>query len=152
MIPRKIVLLLLLITGMAGGLQAQNAKNLPDKKIHSIVGTWKVQKILSGKNEVAKNPTSGQWIEFRSDGKYVNQAVSLDSGSYRLDENRSVLFLESSIHGDKKKDTPKVIGEWSVEFGEDTMTLQRKGNAKQPHLDKMKYVYVRIAEEADAVN
>ena len=147
----KKTFLVILFAASVLGLQAQNAKNLPSKKIGSIVGTWKVQKILSGANEVAKNPTSGQWIEFRSDGKYVNQAMSLDSGSFRLDENQSLLFLESSIHSGEKKDTPKEIGEWMVGFTNDTMTLQRK-NTGQQHADKMKYVYIRIADGATAVN
>src|ERR1041384_7107615 len=119
--PRILFLLVGLSLGVVFGVNAQNSKNLPPKKIGNIVGTWKISKITSGNNEVAKNPTSGQWIEFRSDGKYVNQALSIDSGSYRLDENNSTLFLESSIHSNDKKDSPKEIREWAVAMNNDTM-------------------------------
>lgn len=131
-------------------LRAQDAKSAPDKNIETIVGTWKIQRILSGNKEVAKNPTSGQWIEFKSEGTYVNHSTSLDSGSYRLDENQSILFLESSIHTNPDKNSPKEIGEWSIAFQDATMTLQRRD--KKQHVDKMKYIYVRIADRTQADN
>src|SRR4249919_3442337 len=87
-------------------------KGAPDKKTEMILGTWKVQKILSGKTEVAKNPTSGQWIEFRADGKYVNKATAIDSGSYRLNENHSLLYLESQTN--VSASTTARIVEWTI--------------------------------------
>jgi len=128
--------------------RAQNASDSPDKVIDKIVGTWKIQRIMSGKNEVAKNPTSGQWIEFKSDGKYVHQLTMADSGSYRIDENRSVLFLESSLLSGEAKNSPKKIEEWVLAFQDDTMTMKRSNNPKdkKQHPDKMSYVSVRIAD------
>jgi len=142
--------MMILVGIFTATLRAQDAKNTPDKIIESIVGTWKIQKILSGNKEVANNATSGQWIEFKSDGKYVNQSTSLDSGSYRLDENRSILYLESSVHAGPSKNSQKEIEEWSVAFQEDTMTLQRQ--SMKQHADKMKYVYIRLADGSSAVN
>ena len=125
-------------------------KGAPDKKIETILGTWKVQKILSGKTEVAKNPTSGHWIEFRADGKYVNNAVSIDSGSYRLNENHSLLYLESQLHASA---TPKIV-EWTISLDDNTLTMQQKANKsdKNSHADKMKYVYVRIEKGSNKLN
>ncbi|HTF17834.1 MAG TPA: hypothetical protein VK658_07165 [Chryseolinea sp.] len=128
-------------------------KGGPDKKIETILGTWKVQKILSGKTEVAKNPTSGQWIEFRNDGKYVNNATSVDSGSYRLNENHSLLYLESQLHASAVATGPKIV-EWAISLSDDKLTMQQKTNEsnKKGHADIMKYVYVRIEKGSNKLN
>lgn len=131
-------------------LVAQNSKSLPAKNIEKIVGTWKIQKILSGKTEVAKNPTSGQWIQFRSDGKYVNKAAAIDSGSYRMNEMHSILYLESQVNGPTDKRDAKKTVEWSVSFKDDTMTMQQHGVDQKSHADIMKYVYMRIADGSTA--
>ena len=146
---KKILSCLFILTAFAiPGVKAQNASKTPDKVIDQIVGTWKIQSILSGKNEVAKNPTSGQWIEFRSDGKYVHQMATPDSGSYRVDENQSLLFLESSLHAGTSKNSPKKIDEWVLSFKDGTMIMKRKNNPKDKsqHVDKMTYVYIRISD------
>ncbi len=145
MILKKFIPLVVIIMSIgAVSLHAQVASNYPDKKIEKIVGTWKVKSILADKKTVAKNPTSGQWIRFQSNGRYVHQANALDSGSYRVDENRSVLYLESDIIEDASSKPSEALGEWSLTFKDDTMILQRKGDS--PHTDKMKYVYVQIGE------
>jgi len=126
-------------------------KGAPDKKIETILGTWKVQKVLSGKTEVAKNPTSGQWIEFRADGKYVNKATSIDSGSFRLNENHSILYLQSQAN-EGANNTPKVM-EWTISLNDNSLTMQQKdGGDKNSHADKMKYVYVRIEKGSNKLN
>jgi len=130
---------------------AQDSKKLPDKIIDKIVGSWKIQKILSGNKEVAKNPTSAQWIEFRSDGRYVNHATTLDSGSYRIEENGSIVFLES-VKSDPSRNSEKMIEEWAVSFDKEAMIMERKKTGKREHSDKMKYIYARIGEAASAVN
>ena len=125
-------------------------KGGPDKKIETLLGTWKIQKVLSGKTEVAKNPTSGQWIEFRNDGTYVNKATSLDSGSYRLNENHSRLYLESKVNPSA---TNKIV-EWEILLSDNSLTMQEKTNendrSKNP--DKMKYVFVRIEKGSSKLN
>lgn len=131
-------------------LVAQSSKGLPDKNIEKIVGTWKIQKILSGKTEVAKNPTSAQWIRFRSDGKYVNKATAVDSGSFRMNETQSILYLESQVNSPADKRDAKKTVEWSVSFKDDTMTMQQHNAENKAHADKMKYVYIRIADESTA--
>jgi hypothetical protein len=131
-------------------LRAQNAKETPDKLIDIIVGSWKIQEIQSGKKGAVRNPTSGQWIEFRSDGKYINHTTSLDSGSYRTDENRKVIYLVSSVYDPGSKNSPTEIGEWQVTFKEETMVLQRNDN--KPSATKTKYIYTRIGDGSRAVS
>ncbi|SHG40165.1 hypothetical protein SAMN04488109_0071 [Chryseolinea serpens] len=134
-------------------LLAQDAKTVPTKTIEAIRGSWKIAKIMSGTQEVARNPTSGQWIAFRSDGTYVNHGTALDSGSYRLNENQSSLYLESHVNPGKDKDSPKLITEYKITLQDDSMILQRKNEkpAKGKHADKMQYYYVRIGEETSSV-
>lgn len=126
---------------------AQNTKAIIDKNIELIVGTWKVQRILSGNTEVAKNPTSGQWIEFRGDGRYRTHATAMDSGSYRLNENSSTLYLESVVLA---KEEGKNVSEFNISFAGDLLTMQRtqqkKARKNSQSTDSMKYVYVRIAD------
>jgi len=142
------IVLILVISPLWG----QDAKQVPDKIIDKIVGAWKIQKITSGKEEVAKNPTSGQWIEFRSDGTYLNQSTSIDSGSYRINENSSIVYLESLVNNDPSKNTTKMITEWTVAFANEGMIMQRRSTGKREHVDKMKYFYTRVGEAEKALN
>lgn len=131
---------------------AQDAKQVPDKIIDKIVGVWKIQKITSGKEEIAKNPTSGQWIEFRSDGTYLNQSTSIDSGSYRINENSSIVYLESLVNDDPSKNTTKMVTEWTVAFANEGMIMQRRSTGKREHADKMKYFYTKVGDAEKTVN
>lgn len=142
------VLLMLVISP----IWAQDAKQVPDKIIDKIVGVWKIQKITSGKEEIAKNPTSGQWIEFRSDGTYLDQSTSIDSGSYRINENSSIVYLESLVNDDPSKNTTKMVTEWTVAFANEGMIMQRRSTGKREHADKMKYFYTKVGDAEKTVN
>ena len=142
------VLLMLVISP----IWAQDAKQVPDKIIDKIVGVWKIQKITAGKEEIAKNPTSGQWIEFRSDGTYLNQSTSIDSGSYRINENSSIVYLESLVNDDPSKNTTKMVTEWTVAFANEGMIMQRRSTGKREHADKMKYFYTKVGDAEKTVN
>lgn len=131
---------------------AQDSKKQPDKIIDKIVGAWKVQRITAGKDEVAKNPTSGQWIEFRSDGTYLNHSTSLDSGSYRINENSSIVYLESVVKDDPNNKETKMVTEWTVAFDNQGMIMQRRSTGKREHVDRMKYYYSKVGETEKAVN
>ena len=133
-------------------LWAQDAKQVPDKIIDKIVGVWKIQKITAGKEEIAKNPTSGQWIEFRSDGTYLNQSTSIDSGSYRINENSSIVYLESLVNNDPSKNSTKMVTEWTVAFANEGMIMQRRSTGKREHADKMKYFYTKVGDAEKTVN
>lgn len=142
--------MLLVVLGTA--VLAQKSTT-PDKRIETIVGVWKVEKIMNGKTEVARNPTSGQWLEFKADGTYVNQATSLDSGSYRVNENHSILYLESKVQAPTGDNAAK-IAEWNVSLADGKLTMYQKPAAadKNSHADKMKYVYVRIEKGSNKLN
>jgi len=145
---QRIAVLFIAVTLSATAAFPQG-KDVQDKKIEMILGTWKIQKVLSGNTEVAKNPTSGQWIEFKNDGKYVNHAASVDSGSFRLNENHSTLYLESQVQPDAAK-----IAEWTIVLNDNTLTMEQTsgGNKSKKSKDKMKYVYVRIEKGSNKLN
>jgi hypothetical protein len=137
---------------VCSSVRAQDSKQTPDKIIDKIVGAWKIQKITSGKEEVAKNPTSGQWIEFRSDGTYLDHSTSIDSGSYRIDENQSIVYFESVVNKDPSKNATNMIVEWAITFTDEGMIMQRRSTGKREHIDKMRYFYTKIGDERKAVN
>ena len=144
---RRIAILLgALVMTSSAIAQVKDGANKQNEKIR---GAWKVEKVLSGKTEVARNPTSGQWIEFRNDGKYVNHTTSIDSGSFRLNENHSRLYLESQLQPDAAR-----IAEWEIALTDDslTMTPAPTGKEKKASKDKMKYVYVRIDKGSTRLN
>ncbi|MGC3944272.1 MAG: hypothetical protein QM762_07115 [Chryseolinea sp.] len=146
---KRLAVLFAAVTLTATSALAQ-AKDVQDKKIETILGTWKIQKVLSGNTEVAKNPTSGQWIEFKNNGRYVNHTASVDSGSFRLNENHSTLYLESQLQPDAAK-----IVEWTIALTDNTLTMEPAvaGNkSKKSNKDKMKYVYVRIEKGSNKLN
>ena len=148
----KICFAFALLIACASSLRAQDSKQTPDKIVDKIVGAWKIQKITSGKEEVAKNPTSGQWIEFRSDGTYLNHSTSIDSGSYRINENQSIVYFESVVNKDPSKKSTNMITEWSIAFTDEGMTMQRRSTGKLDHADRMNYFYTKVGNEQKAVS
>src|SRR5688572_30231775 len=96
----------------------------PVKIIEYIVGTWEVEGIYKDKKDISNTDTVGsnQIIEFDREGRYVSRSGNekLDSGIYRLNENHSILYLESQ--------TGEEPVEWKVSFSQDgDMTLQPTG-------------------------
>lgn len=146
------ICIVLVLSIVSSSILAQDAKKVPDKIIDKIVGAWKIQKITAGKNEVAKNPTSGEWIEFRPDGTYLNHTSSIDSGSYRINESSSIVYLESVVNSDPAKKASKMVTEWTVAFVDEGMVMQRRSTNKREHVDKMKYFYAKVGETEKAVN
>lgn len=124
--------------------QDQNAintrKKTPVKIIEYIVGTWQTDAIFKGKKEITGTDTVGsdRTIEFDREGRYVvyNRSEKADNGSYRLNENHSILYLESEAG-----QTPQ---EWKISLDENgLMTLQSTGTHQ--HAESFRYVYSRTS-------
>jgi len=121
---------------------AQN-KKAAEKLFSDLIGTWRIQTIYDGQKDITKNDsTSVQWLQFTEDGRYRSQAgkQALDSGSYRVNENHHILYLQS----DTDKDNP---AEWQVEFKDSTMILSGKGT---PHAAQFRYVYIKTKDKENA--
>jgi hypothetical protein len=123
--------------GKAGNTNANSRRSIKNDLSETIVGTWQVDEIFKGKKDISNTDTLGvnETLIFDNEGKYVSHSGSekIDSGLYRLNENHSVLFLES--------ETEKSITEWNITFGKAGMTLQPRGT--HPHAQSFKYTYSR---------
>jgi hypothetical protein len=116
--------------------EAIPAKNKSSVKlIEYIVGTWKVNGMYNGSKNVSETAKSslGQVINFNREGRFVSHSNNekIDSGAYRLNEDQSILYLESASGG---KPT-----EWNIWFKKNIMNLQQK-NAPA---NTIKYIYSR---------
>ena len=127
---------------MAFQVSAQNSAETPDKAIETIVGKWQLQKVYAGSREIAANPNSESraWIEFNEDGTYNQQAEDSDRGSYRLNENHSILYLESN----EQKETSSAVSvnnltEYTISLKDGMLTMQSRGEGAA----STKYVYAK---------
>lgn len=121
-------------------------KKTPEKIIEHIVGTWEVEGIYKGKKDISNTDTVGanQTITFDRELKYVSYSNNerIDSGIYRLNENHSILYLESSTGHEPK--------EWNVSFTNNGMTLQPRET--YPHAESFRYFYTRKSNEGKIEN
>jgi len=142
MIRKKLLLLLAFALTIAFQVAAQRSNDTPDKAIESIVGKWQLQKVYAGSREINANPNTENpsWIEFNEDGTYSSQAEGNDQGSYRLNENHSVLYLESG----QKTETSSAVSmhslmEYTITIKDGILTMQ----SKTENSSSTKYVYAR---------
>jgi len=135
-------------------------KNVEYKKfIERINGQWKLQRVVDveRKAQSANSPDkrksqstdnqqkNGQatveganameMIEFEDDARYRvnNSTTAIDSGSYRLNEQHGILYMES----DADDITPT---EWAVAIKNNTLTLTGRGNDAT---SRYRYVYTK---------
>jgi hypothetical protein len=80
-----------------------------------------------------------QMLEFDPDARYkVNNSTSaIDSGSYRVNEQTGILYLES----DAEDITPT---EWAITLKKNQLTLAGRGDNADT---RYKYVYVKEKEK-----
>lgn len=143
MIRNTYFLLLFFTIGLTSQVLAQQSADEPDKAIEVIVGKWQLQKVYAGSREINSNPNSEDrsWIEFNRDGSYNQQSEGTDEGSYRLNENHSVLYLEST----QKKETssavsPNRVNEYSITIKDNVLTMQPRGE----NTGSTKFVYTKV--------
>jgi hypothetical protein len=105
------------------------------KKFSDIVGAWQIREVTNAEGKsLTENSSHIKWIEFTREGRYRSQMGSaLDSGSYRVNENHALLYLQSDTN--KNQTT-----QWKMIFGKGVLTLTAKDN---PGASEFKYVYVR---------
>lgn len=135
---------------MVSAAWAQTAGQTPKtgsnhKVIERIAGTWKLQQIVDDNKKATgsqQHPDTRsnafQMLEFAPDGRYKssNGTQAVDSGSYRINEEHALLYLESDAHQDPS--------EWLITFGRDKrLTLQARGDARHKGF---RYVYQQTRE------
>jgi hypothetical protein len=145
MTPNKFILLFSVILASALHVSAQKADEESVKAIETIVGRWQLQKVYAGSREITANPNSENrsWIQFDRDGSYQQQAEADDHGSYRLNENHSVVYLESMQNKESSSAvSPNRVTEYNITIKDDVLTMQPKGE----NGNSTKYVYTRSGQ------
>lgn len=134
-----------------GSALAQTPGNVPKntaakKNIGQIAGSWKLQRIVDDeqkkknqKPEAQSNQGNNamQMLEFQPDGRYKmnNATAAIDSGSYRINEQTNVLYLES--------DQASSLSEWNIALQNKRLVLTgRDGQADR----RYQYVYEKTKE------
>jgi hypothetical protein len=129
--------------------QDEKGKKVTKKLISQVVGKWQLQETVDvqKKNAIRKDTLGFDWIEFGEDGKYSlgsagqNGAVqAIDSGSYRLNEQNGILYLETTSDNGAVSQVPS---EWSISIKENTMKLAGRGEG---HARKYEYHYQKTKE------
>jgi hypothetical protein len=126
---------------------AQKSSKEPTLATESIVGKWQLQKVYAGSREISNNPnaTTQSWIEFKPDGTYEQSADDGDRGTYRLNEDQSIVYLESSNEKQTSSvTTVNTLHEFGLSIRDGVLVLQAKGDDNS---GTTKYVYARSTEE-----
>jgi hypothetical protein len=151
----KTIIAIMICVAVVFNASAQTAKDMPkdaktNKFVELIAGSWKLQKIVDEQNSknqenVGKTPDNGQngmeMLEFTVENRYKvnNSTNAIDSGSFRVNEQHGILYMES----DQDDITPT---EYKMTINGDQLTLTgRDRDAK----NRYKYVY---AKTEDGVN
>lgn len=126
---------------------AQKSSKEPTLATESIVGKWQLQKVYAGSREISNNPnaTTQSWIEFKPDGTYEQSADDGDRGTYRLNEDQSIVYLESSDEKETKSvTTVNTLNEFELSIRDGVMVLTTKGDDNS---GSTKYVYSKGTEQ-----
>jgi hypothetical protein len=126
--------------------EVNTQQETPVKIIEYIPGTWVIQSVYRGKENVTATDTLAaiETIEFNREGRYMSYSGTekLDSGAYRLNEQHGILYMASENNDDKPV-------EWKVSFAKDgTMTISMQNGSKQ--LENINYVYRRSGPETSS--
>ncbi len=130
------------------GALAQERKSNPDvpshhatpiKNIEKVVGIWEASGIYKDGRDISNTDTVGlnTTFEFTRENKYISYSNNerIDSGAFKLNENHSLLYLESAAGHE--------VSEYKVSFSNDQMTLQPSSESADANAQKFRYVYQR---------
>lgn len=152
MTPKKNFLLVFALLIAAAGAYAQQATEESVKEIEKIVGRWELAKTYAGSREITSNPNSESrsWIQFDRDGTYQLQRDGNDTGSYRLNENHSILYLESgqAVEGSAAAASNGRVTEYQISLNGDVLTMQQRSDNGSTN----KYVYNRTGQGSGEEN
>jgi hypothetical protein len=142
MTRKTLLFFLAFIFTLAFQVSAQRSEDTDtaDDATESIVGKWQLEKVYAGSREITTNPNaeSRSWIEFNEDGTYTSEGENNDRGSYRLNENHSVLYLESGEESNNGAALPtQKLREYAITITDSTLTMLPKSENSGSN----KYVY-----------
>ena len=111
----------------------------PVKAVDFIVGVWDITSAQRGQRNITEiEGMENRSITFGREKTYVmkDNNEQIDSGTFRMNEAHSVLYLESA-EGSAQ--------EWNITFRGNTMTMQ-PGHTTSANTDDVTYVYTRRRE------
>ncbi|MEQ6119250.1 hypothetical protein [Reichenbachiella sp. MALMAid0571] len=95
-----------------------------DKK---ILGKWTMHKVYDGDEDVTSkhNPENNRWIKFNRNGSYESggDPYGYNDGNWELDNEKSILFLDSKIDDDDS--------EWKISFTDSSTVWTGIGTPRQ---------------------
>ncbi len=104
--------------------EVNSKQNTPVKIIEYLPGSWVIEKVHRGKDDVTLTDTlaGNESFEFNREGRFISYAGNekIDSGAYRVNEQHAILYVASEREDDK-------VVEWTVSFpAPGTMTMKLK--------------------------
>jgi hypothetical protein len=149
-----------LLTFLSGGLLAQNTEvkekrqekkntEVPAqqptviKHIQRIIGTWELTAVYDGNKDITGNDTVGsdQQIEFTRDAKYkrYTKGEEIDSGVFTMNENHSLVYLESRSANETTS--------WAVDLNDQNNVMAMQSTqSTAAHGKRFKLVYRKKSE------
>jgi hypothetical protein len=115
------------------------------KHIQRIVGTWELTAVYDGNKDITGNDTVGsedQQIEFTRDAKYkrYTSGEEIDSGVFTMNENHSLVYLESKTGGETTS--------WVVDLNDqNNMMTMQSAQSTAAHGKRFKFTYRKKAEQ-----
>ena len=110
----------------------------PVKVIEFIIGTWDIAAVYKNSKNITNEDTliGLSQIRFNRENQYTayHEGQEVDSGTFRLNENHSILYLESRDGSEPQS--------WNVSFENNMMTLQ-PGETANAFDRSFRYVYAR---------
>ncbi len=112
---------------------APTEQKTPVKLIEYLIGEWEMAS-TPGQSDQQDNP--GERIRFTTDARYIvfDGTTPVDSGSYRMNEQLTNIYLESDLEGNPR--------EYDLELQERQMTLTPMDES--PGQEALHYAYRRI--------
>jgi hypothetical protein len=107
--------------------QAPASREVLDKNLERIVGTWELASVKDGGKNVSNTDTVGRFdrIVFTISNKYkaYSRSEQIDSGTFTMNENHSLIYLQTG--------TGSGTSPWSVSLNEESnvMTMRAARNA-----------------------
>jgi len=121
-------------------VEPNTKQSTPVKIIEYIPGTWAIQSVYRGKEDVTETDTLAQieTIEFNREGRYISFSGTekIDSGAYRVNEEHGILYMASVNHDDQPL-------EWNVRFSKDGLMTIQSRNGGDKKLENINFVYRR---------
>lgn len=113
-------------------------RDIPEKAVAQIIGTWRPMEAEDNTRTTDdEQSVAGRTLVFNRENQYLilEGDQQLDSGSFRMNEPHSIIYMESSRGG-----PPRL---WKIDFSGDMMTMQSAEPSSAARDERKKYMFQR---------